>query len=220
LVVKNTLGELLMIDNPGEQHTKSVDENAHLEVSQTPKAKEVLVHSKFGNLEIGAHIQTVAAIAQSLLAVAALLSSVAVALYVWYGQAEMTKRQIEKSTRDSWIAVDLAALANDGTLIAADNLMDPKNAQDPIEKRRKRWFGYAIMNIIIERYDAAQQGLIGPKEDAINSCKELLSVLVADDDIYEITQGHGYETRIKALSREIRAEVMKKRNNLPAPSGK
>ena len=153
-------------------------------------------------------IQAITAVAQSVLAIASLVSSIVIGLYVWYGQSEMTKRQIEKSTRDSWIAVDLAALENDSTLVAADNLMDPKNVNDPIEKRRKRWFGYAIMNIIIERYDAAQQGLIGPKEDAINSCKELLRPLMLDDDIYEITQGHGYETRIKVLCKEIRNEVI------------
>jgi hypothetical protein len=156
-------------------------------------------------------LQTMAAFAQCILAVAALIGSVAVALHVWYSQAQMTSRQINKATRDSWIAVDLAALSDDELLVVADNLMDPANLSDPIEKRKKRWFAYAVLNIIIERYDAAREGLIGPEEEIVAGCRQLLKTLMADDDVFAITQGHGYEKAHIELCRSVRDEVMRER---------
>ena len=90
--------------------------------------------------------------------------------------------------------------------IVADNLMDPSNVNDDIKSRKKRWFAYAVMNVVLARYKAAEDGILEPKEEVIAGCRALLKTLVMDDEIYEITQGHGYEPWMSAACRELREE--------------
>jgi hypothetical protein len=75
-----------------------------------------------------------------------------------------------------------------------------------------------VLNIVIERHDAAQQGLIEPKEEVVAGCRQLLKTLMADDDVFAMTQGHGYEKGHQELCRTLRNEVLRERQ--PAPEDK
>ena len=100
-------------------------------------------------------VQTIAAVANVILALAALVGSVAVALHVHYSQARAEQLSFFHSLGQSWISVDLAALSDDKLLVTADNLMDPANVgEQDINLRRKRWFAYSVMNLVL----AALQG--------------------------------------------------------------
>jgi hypothetical protein len=149
-------------------------------------------------------VQNVAAIANVILALAALTGSVAVALFVHYAQARSEQLSFFHSLGSAWIDIDLAALSDDELLVIADNLMDPSNANDDIKSRKKRWFAYAVMNVVLARYKAAEDGILEPKEEVIAGCRALLKTLVMDDEIYEITQGHGYEPWMSDACRELR----------------
>ena len=173
-----------------------------------------------GKSERAERIQVYAAVAQCILAAATLIGTIAVALFVWRSQAVMTSRQINKSSRDSWIAIDLAALSNDQLLVSADTLLAPETVNQSLDRRRRRWVAYAVMNILIERYDAAQEGLIGPKEEVIASTREMLRILVADDDVFELTQRSGYESHHMALCRSVHEELLRERaKQSPAVNG-
>jgi hypothetical protein len=111
----------------------------------------------------------------------------------------------------AWIDIDLAALSDDELLVVADNLMDPANVNDDIKSRKKRWFAYAVMNVVVARYKAAEDGILKPKDEVIGGCRALLKTLVMDDEVYEITQGHGYEPWMSAACREMREEHLAER---------
>jgi hypothetical protein len=166
-----------------------------------------------------AQIQTIAAVANVVLALAALAGSVAVALYVNKSQSQAERLAFFHSLGEAWINIDLAALSNDDLLVAADNLMDPRNADEPdLNRRRKRWFAYAVMNVVLARYKGAEDGILEPKEEVLAGCRSLLATLVRDDDIYEITQGHGYEPAMQELCRDLRRErIVRSRATIAAP---
>jgi hypothetical protein len=151
-------------------------------------------------------VQNVAAVANVILALAALTGSVAVALFVHYAQSRSEQLSFFHSLGSAWIDIDLAALSDDELLVVADNLMDPSTVHDDIKSRKKRWFAYAVMNVVLARYKAAEDGILEPKEDVVAGCRALLKTLVADDEIYEITQGHGYEPWMEAACREPREQ--------------
>jgi hypothetical protein len=151
-------------------------------------------------------VQNVAAVANVILALAALTGSVAVALFVHYAQARSEQLSFFHSLGSAWIDIDLAALTDDELLVVADNLMDPANVHDDIKSRKKRWFAYAVMNVVLARYKAAEDGILEPKEEVVAGCRDMLKTLVADDEIYEITQGHGYEPWMSAACRELREQ--------------
>ena len=157
-------------------------------------------------------VQTIAAVANVVLALAALVGSVAVALYVHYGQVRAERLSFFHSLGQAWISVDLAALADDELLVTADNLMDPANVNEKnLHRRRKRWFAYAVMNLVLARYKGAEDGILEPKEEVIAGCRGMLATLMQDDDIYSITQGHGYEPWMSAVCREVRQEYLASR---------
>jgi hypothetical protein len=160
-------------------------------------------------------VQNIAAVANVILALAALTGSVAVALFVHYAQTRSEQLSFFHSLGSAWIDIDLAALSDDELLVVADNLMDPSNVNDDIKSRKKRWFAYAVMNVVLARYKAAEDGILEPKEEVVAGCRSLLKMLVMDDDVYEITQGHGYEPWMSAACRELREEHLAE---LPAAS--
>lgn len=154
-------------------------------------------------------ISALAAVAQTLLALAALIGSVAVSMLVWYGTRRIAKLDYERSIREAWIAVDTAALSNDQMLVMADTLMDPKNENDDLERRRRRWFAYTVLNAITSSYFGAKHNLTQSQKVTIEGCRQLLGPLLRHDEIFEITQGHGYEDEFSEFCREIRKEQMK-----------
>jgi hypothetical protein len=159
-------------------------------------------------------VQTIAAVANVILAMAAVVGSIAVALYVHYSQQRAERLSYFHSLGQAWISVDLAALSDDQLLVTADNLMDPANIPEPsIERRRKRWFAYAVMNLVLARYKGAEDGILVPKEEVVAGCRNMLSTLMRDDDIYMMTQGHGYEPWMQEVCRELRQEYMASRTS-------
>ena len=87
-------------------------------------------------------ISAIGTLAQAVLALAALIGSVAVSVYVWFGTRRIAQLEYERAIREARIAVDTAALSSDAMLVMADNMMDPRNANDDLERRRRRWFAY------------------------------------------------------------------------------
>ena len=160
-------------------------------------------------------VQTMAAVANVVLALAAVVGSVAVALYVHYAQQRAERLSYFHSLGQAWITVDIAALADEELLVTADNLMDPANiGETDMNRRRKRWFAYAVMNLVLARYKGAMDGILEPKEEVLAGCRGMLANLMRDDDIYAMTQGHGYEPWMSEVCSELRQEYLASR-----PSG-
>jgi hypothetical protein len=148
-------------------------------------------------------VTALAALAQVVLALAALVGSVAVSVFVWYGTRRIARLDYERSVREAWIAIDTAALASDETLAIADALENPNSESTP-EVRRKRWFAYTYLNAVVSTYFGARHGLSRSPEARVEACRQMLRPLVLDDVVFEITQGHGYEPEFSALCREVR----------------
>jgi len=157
-------------------------------------------------------IAALAAVAQAILALVTLIGSIAVSLFIWYGTRRIAQLDYERSLREAWMAVDAVALSSDEMLVMADTLMDPKNAASHIEARRRRWFAYTLMNAIVSTYFGAKHGFTQSRKDSLEACRQLLRPLMNHDEIFEITQGHGYEPEFSALCREVREEQIRNSN--------
>lgn len=161
-------------------------------------------------------ISALGTLAQAVLALAALIGSVAISAYVWYGTRRIAQLEYERAIREAWIAVDTTALSSDAMLVMADNLMDPRNGNDDIEKRRRRWFAYTVLNAVTSLYFGSKYRLTQVEMEA---CKELLRPMLLHDEVFEITQGHGYGAEFGAFCRKIREEQMKALAEASANSG-
>jgi hypothetical protein len=147
-------------------------------------------------------VQAVAAIAQSILAFVAIVGTVAVSIFVYYGTRRIARMQYEQSIRDAWVAVDTAALENDATLLIADSLMDPHSEELPIERRRKRWLSYMMLNPLFATYSGLQEGLVN--QETVKSLHTELGLILRDDDVYKITQSGIYPPSFAALCETLR----------------
>jgi hypothetical protein len=69
------------------------------------------------------------------------------------------------------------------------------------------------MNLVLARYKGAEDGILVPKEEVVAGCRNMLSTLMRDDDIYAMTQGHGYEPWMQEVCRELRREYVASRTS-------
>src|SRR5262249_35201915 len=152
-----TLTMCLAVAASGGQSATTPKKQAALPKPPNPQAHTQGMHLPMLGMNSN-DISALATVAQAILALAALIGSIAMAAFVWNGTRRIAKLDYERSVREIWIAIDTVALSSDATLIMADNLMDQRNRSDEIEQRRRRWFSYMILNAITSSFFGAKNG--------------------------------------------------------------
>lgn len=151
-------------------------------------------------------VVTLTAIAQVILAVAALIGSIAVSLFVYYGTKQTSRLEYDRAIREWWNALDQIALSSDDMLTIADQLMDPASYSQSTEQRRRKWFAFIVLNALASTYIGAKLGLVRSTEDSVGIIKHHLRRLLVSDDIFSLSQA-GYEPDFMALCRQVRDEL-------------
>ena len=153
-------------------------------------------------------IAALAAVAQAVLAFAALAATVAVGVMVYIGTKRLTSFQLYSQNKNAWNAIDSLALSSDEMLRVADDLLPPScPSGTPIDEMRRKWLGYLVVNACAERYLAAKRNLFHCSDALTESAKYTLRHVLRDDMIYRITQESGYEKEIQELCCEIREQL-------------
>ena len=157
-------------------------------------------------------VNSLTAIAQAVLSLAALIASIAVSVFVYYGTKRMTRIEFDRSIREWWNALDQLALSNDELLVVADKLFYPTATNETIDQKRRKWFTFVILNALASSHTGYKQGLTGSSADTLNIVKHHLRNLMKSEDVFLQSQS-GYELSFMKLCKEIREEL---RNEAPA----
>ncbi len=132
-------------------------------------------------------VQVITAIAQAVLALATLIVSIALSLFVYFGARKLTKLQYMRSSFDAWMTLDTFLLANPHLIKMARKLERPDLEESRGEAiDQKRLLGFIILNPYVSYYYAIEHGLID--ESFEQSIKTALSKIVRDEEVYRLTQ--------------------------------
>ena len=127
-------------------------------------------------------------------------------------QRNHDRLSLEKSIRDGWIQIDLAIAQDPNLLRVMDGVFHPKEngpttaaGVDGLDPSRKRWVAYAMLNVLIDRRNAAEllgssaREARGGQKEICKAVDETLELLLNDSDIVEIVEKGGYELKFKQL---------------------
>ena len=91
-----------------------------------------------------------------------------------------------------------------------DHLFHPELADQPIEDRRKRWFGYMVLNVFSDAYHGVDRSIeIGPNTDHRDNVRQELKPLMQDDVLYHLSQSGIYSTEFEEVCAQLREETRK-----------
>lgn len=152
-------------------------------------------------------INALAAIAQAVLALATLIVSIVISLFVYYGTRKIARLEHDRSIREWWNTLNTIALDDDKMLEIAEKLMNPSASPQTAEETRRKWFAFVVLNTLSSSYLGAMTGVSRSSEETINIVKHHLRKLLSSEDIFNLTQGEGYEKDFANLCRQIRAEI-------------
>jgi hypothetical protein len=155
-------------------------------------------------------LQAIAAISQILLALTALVVSAVITWIVNKRSKRIAELQYWRAVGNVWMDIDKFALSSDQNLSMVDHLFHPDLAHQSIEDRRKRWFGYMVLNVFSDAYHGVDKSLdIGPESDHRDNVRQELKPLMQDDVLYDLSQSGIYGTEFEKVCAQVRAETRK-----------
>ncbi len=142
------------------------------------------------------------AIIQTIVAIFTLVASVAVSVILYLGTRRIAIAEYRRSMRDGWASVNATALGDEQTLKIADLLLEPSLETIPIEERRRKWFSYMLLNPLATTYYGIQNGYVEP--GTLARVERMVSVLMQNDEVYELIQRDIFEPEFTAFCRFLR----------------
>ena len=151
-------------------------------------------------------IQTVSAVAQSIIAAATLLLS----YVIWVVTKRQAQAEYTRAVQDSWNTLNLAILSSPDLAPMADVLFGFPPLQHAGGKAQKRYLGFLCLNVLEEAYFGHSAGLV-EKSYHLESIAHILDPLLRDPDIAALVKVGGYhsafvrfcEERLKTLSTKV-----------------
>jgi hypothetical protein len=166
-------------------------------------------------------LHAIAAISQILLALIALVVSLialAVTAAITWKVNERSKRIAElqywRAVSNVWMDINKFALSSEQNLVMADHLFNPKLHDQPIEARRKRWFGYMVLNVFSDTYHGVDGSLEMGQHQRAGVLREL-EPLMRDDVLYQVSKSGIYSTKFEEACAKLRGETRKSATTQP-----
>lgn len=128
-------------------------------------------------------------------------------MFVYSGSKRVAQVEHDRSIREWWNTLDQIALSSDQMLVLADEMMYTSSVDESLEKRRRRWFAFVILNALSSSYLGAKLGLTRSSVETVEIVRHHLRKLLVQDDIFKLSQ-EGYEPDFATLCREVRKEVV------------
>lgn len=152
-------------------------------------------------------LQAMAAIAQIVVAVIALVVSAVITWMVYKSTRRLTELQYWRTIGNVWMEIDKFALSDDQNLTMVDQLFHPDLAEESLEDRRKRWFGYIVLNAFSDAFRGVQAPPeIGPETGHQDRVWQELKPLMRNDVIYRLSQSGIYSPEFTNVCAELREE--------------
>jgi hypothetical protein len=152
-------------------------------------------------------LQIIAAFAQILVAIIALVVSAIITVLVNRGMKRSAQLQYWRAVGEAWMEINTFALSNDEHLRLADSLFHPDKTNEPTKDLRKRWFGYMALNTFVSAYSGVSTPPeLRPGSDHRERVKLELKPLMEDDVLYELSQSGVYSSEFEKVCRDLRRE--------------
>lgn len=106
-----------------------------------------------------------------------LVSSIALAVILYFASKKNETQSFSNTLRDSWIQIDSTVLSDEKLLVEVDYLLHPDQKGSTIDEKRRRWLCYMIANTLSVNYNGIRHNLLpDPKaseESLIRSLESL-----------------------------------------------
>lgn len=156
-----------------------------------------------------------AQVVQALAAVAQGVIGVVLTVLVYRATNRISQLQYTRSIFDAWLAVDTKMLEHADLLQAYASLESPERKSQGTEQARKRVLGYLILNPLASIHSGLCKGYLDPKDYPL--LEDKLRQILADEDIYRLTQEEIYEAAFAEFCRKITGDVARTVTSAPAP---
>ncbi|WP_109699473.1 hypothetical protein [Chitinophaga deserti] len=117
-----------------------------------------------------------------------LVSSIALALILYYATKKIETQNFSNTLRDSWIQIDGTILSNERLLIEIDDLLHPNKKSSTIEEKRRRWLCFMIANTLSVNYNGIKHKLLPDPKASEESLIHSLEGLTQHDEFMEIVK--------------------------------
>ena len=102
-----------------------------------------------------------------------------------------TNRNFDRELRNAWMLVDQVALSDGSLVRVAESVMYPTaSGESSIEKLRKKWFSYLMLNPLSVTYSGIQEGILD--EENKQGFEYELTSMLRDPEVYALTQTGQY----------------------------
>jgi hypothetical protein len=144
-------------------------------------------------------IQAITAIAQTVLG----LATLALALLILRTSRRERRAESARIMQELWNVVNTLALSNDEVLQIIDVMADPKTLSHDLERRRKRWISFVVLNAFQAAYLGMRDSILD-RSYAERTLEQLLPELLMDEEFYALTQGRGYHPSFSSYCASLR----------------
>lgn len=146
-----------------------------------------------------------------LLKLISLLAQIAIPVAIFYAGRYIARAQYTKSMQDAWNDFNKLVIANDANLRAARKLPGFALAERSDDDIRKAYLAFVALNTFQGAYLGAKHGLLD-KEYQVETFENLLKPLMADDDLFALSE-RGYHPKFKKLCRDIKDSLVRSQGN-------
>ena len=133
-----------------------------------------------------------------------LSAQIAVPFVIFYAGRFIARAQYTKSMQDAWSDFNKLVIANSDNIGVVRKIVGLGLTEHSEEDIRKDYLVFVLLNIFQAAYFGAKHGLLDRKYQRA-SFEDLLRPLMANDDIFELSQRRGYHPKFAKECRKIRA---------------
>lgn len=153
-------------------------------------------------------LQQVSSVAQAVIALAALIASIAIPYVVHQAQRRRESLEFIHAVRSMWISIDAIVLQRDELLQIAESIPNPTTELTGVARQQERWISLMFLNAFYLDYLGATKGF--HSEEALQVLRQPLKNYVANDRFYALTQDPGaYDPGFREFCRGAKSSAVK-----------
>lgn len=150
--------------------------------------------------------QLISGITQSVIALAALIASIAIPLILYKAQKRRETLEFIHAVRTMWVSIDTVILQRDDLIEVADSILDPRGKEKDIKERQRSWIALMVLNTVYMDYLGAKNGF--HSQQALQTITNFLQIFLTSDTAYQMTQNDGaYDSEFRAHCSKIKLSI-------------
>ena len=150
--------------------------------------------------------QMMSSVAQSVIALAALIASIAIPLIIYKAQKRRETLEFIHAVRTMWISIDTTVLQRDELMEIADSILEPHVPNRDLKERQRSWIALMILNAVYMDYLGAKNGF--HSKMALSGLSAFLKDFLINDAVFQKTQSEAYDAGFRQFCREVKQSIL------------